>query len=195
MWRNLFVINIKSYKEMKKTIINLVLFLLLLLTVNTITAQSTYTVNGTNYIYGEYYETGYPKVKRNQANVDKFLKSIGYSFIPAGYQVDHIIPLSQGGTDTPSNMQLISIEQHKMKTAHEKKSSTKIYTNKSSYNLFNQFNKYNYSNSNYTVPKSNYNVTYSAPKTIYTGPRGGKYYINGNGNKTYLKKYNFQKIK
>jgi len=25
-------------------------------------------------------------------------------------------------------------------------------------------------------------------KTIYTGPRGGKYYINKNGNKTYIKK-------
>lgn len=25
-------------------------------------------------------------------------------------------------------------------------------------------------------------------KTIYTGPRGGKYYINKNGNKTYIKR-------
>jgi hypothetical protein len=34
--------------------------------------------------------------------------------------------------------------------------------------------------------------TYSAPassgRSIQTGPRGGKYYINGNGNKTYIKR-------
>ena len=30
--------------------------------------------------------------------------------------------------------------------------------------------------------------TYSGGRTIYTGPRGGKYYINKNGNKTYIKK-------
>ena len=30
--------------------------------------------------------------------------------------------------------------------------------------------------------------TTSSGRTIYTGPRGGKYYINSNGNKTYIKK-------
>ena len=30
--------------------------------------------------------------------------------------------------------------------------------------------------------------TTSSEKIIYTGPRGGKYYINRNGNKTYIKK-------
>lgn len=29
--------------------------------------------------------------------------------------------------------------------------------------------------------------TTSSGRTIYTGPRGGKYYINSNGNKTYIK--------
>lgn len=33
--------------------------------------------------------------------------------------------------------------------------------------------------------KSSYN---SSDKTIYTGPRGGQYYINKNGKKTYIKK-------
>ncbi|MFH0761446.1 MAG: hypothetical protein V2A67_08080 [Bacteroidota bacterium] len=36
-----------------------------------------------------------------------------------------------------------------------------------------------------SVPTSS--GTYNG-KTIYTGPRGGKYYINKNGNKTYIKK-------
>jgi colicin import membrane protein len=30
--------------------------------------------------------------------------------------------------------------------------------------------------------------TSSSGRTIYTGPRGGKYYINSNGNKTYIKR-------
>ncbi len=30
--------------------------------------------------------------------------------------------------------------------------------------------------------------TTSSSRTIYTGPRGGRYYINSNGNKTYIKR-------
>lgn len=30
--------------------------------------------------------------------------------------------------------------------------------------------------------------SYSGNKTIYTGPRGGQYYINSKGNKTYIKR-------
>ncbi len=48
-------------------------------------------------------------------------------------------------------------------------------------NYLNQDNNYN----------SNYNSSYydfNRSKTIYTGPQGGQYYINSNGNKTYIKK-------
>ncbi len=35
---------------------------------------------------------------------------------------------------------------------------------------------------------NNYSSSYSSgSKTIYVGPRGGKYYINSNGNKTYIR--------
>lgn len=37
-----------------------------------------------------------------------------------------------------------------------------------------------YSYSNYSTP------SYTSTSTIYTGPRGGQYYINSNGNKTYI---------
>jgi hypothetical protein len=41
----------------------------------------------------------------------------------------------------------------------------------------------NYSSRNiYTSNNSTYTI-----KTIYTGPRGGNYYINSNGNKTYVR--------
>jgi hypothetical protein len=33
-----------------------------------------------------------------------------------GWQVDHVIPLCAGGPDTPSNMQWLTVEVHKVKT-------------------------------------------------------------------------------
>ena len=38
------------------------------------------------------------------------------------------------------------------------------------------------------LPKQRASPSYTAPtRTIHTGPRGGRYYINKNGNKTYIK--------
>lgn len=48
-------------------------------------------------------------------------------------------------------------------------------------------NPYQSGSSYYGNYKSSY-YDYSSGKTIYEGSRGGKYYINENGNKTYLKK-------
>jgi 5-methylcytosine-specific restriction endonuclease McrA len=36
-----------------------------------------------------------------------------------GYEVDHIVPLSRGGADKPSNMQWLTIAEHKEKTRRE----------------------------------------------------------------------------
>jgi len=84
--------------------------------------KSTYKSGSTTYIMGENYKTtGMPKVKRNSGAKEKFLKSKGYKKVPQGYEVDHIIPLSKGGQDDPSNMQLIPKEMHKQKTANERK--------------------------------------------------------------------------
>lgn len=41
--------------------------------------------------------------------------------------------------------------------------------------------------STYTTPTTTYSTPASTSKTIYTGPQGGQYYINSNGNKTYIK--------
>lgn len=51
-----------------------------------------------------------------------------------------------------------------------------------------------YSSSSYSTPTYNSTYTpstystpsYSSTQTIYTGSRGGQYYINSNGNKTYV---------
>lgn len=84
--------------------------------------KSTFKTGGTKYKYNERYKaSGLPKVKRSEAAKKQFLKSKGYKRVPPGYEVDHIIPLSKGGRDEPSNMQLIPKSVHKQKTASERK--------------------------------------------------------------------------
>lgn len=140
-------------------------------------AQNTYSINGTEYYYGEKYTTtGHPKVKRSQKAKSKFLKSINLKSIPDGHEIDHIIPLSQGGSDTPSNMQLLTEKSHARKTASERRKVAKKKYPNTSRSRSTTSSSYNNSNN-----KSNSRI-------IQTGKRGGKYYINKNGNKTYIKK-------
>lgn len=152
--------------------------------------QETYKIGNTEYYNGKKYSTtGKPMVKRSETNKNEFLKSKGYNKVPKGYQVDHIKPLSEGGTDDPSNMQLISTEQHKRKTATESKnrsnSTLNSYPQYKSSSTSNSYPKYK---SNSTYKSQNYSAPSSTYKSIQTGSRGGKYYINSNGNKTYVKK-------
>ncbi|MCX6164370.1 MAG: HNH endonuclease signature motif containing protein [Ignavibacteriae bacterium] len=88
----------------------------------------------TYYDYGKTYKTtGYTKVKRNSSAKKEFLKKNGYKKVPPGYQVDHIKPLSEGGTDTPDNMQLIPTSVHKEKTTTEKHKHKKSFKKKKKY--------------------------------------------------------------
>jgi len=85
-------------------------------------AKSAIKVGGPKYNHNERYKrSGLPKVERNQSTKKQFLKSKGYKRVPSGYEVDHIIPLSKGGRDEPSNMQLIPKSVHKQKTGSERK--------------------------------------------------------------------------
>ncbi|MBK5214603.1 MAG: HNH endonuclease [Flavobacteriaceae bacterium] len=173
---------------MKKQILTLTLiFLVSLLTY----AQETYTIGNTEYYYGRTYETtGKPVVKRSEANKRAFLNSFGLNETPEGYEIDHIKPLSEGGTDDPSNMQLLTVEQHKLKTAEERTNRSnstyypRTYTSNSTY-----VNQYNIPRST-TTTTSSYSRTDSNGRTIYTGSRGGEYYINSSGNKVYVKSEN-----
>lgn len=143
-------------------------------------AQNTYTVGSTEYYYDRTYSTtGLPMVKRSESNRSAFLRSYGYSSVPYGYEVDHIVPLSQGGSDDPSNMQLLTIEEHDRKTARERARNTST-----TYHSMPSYRSSHTQTPKYTAPSS----YYTPSRTIYTGSRGGQYYINSNGNKTYIRK-------
>lgn len=167
--------------------------------------NSTYTLGRTEYIYGQYYSTtGKPKVVRSAANKKAFLRSRGYTSTPYGYEIDHIVPLSQGGSDEPSNMQLLTIKQHRAKTARERaRTATNNGFKRSSYppskvNYYStssvkaknkKYKTSTYSYPAYVAPSYSYPTSSSSTtRTILTGSRGGKYYINSNGNKTYVKR-------
>ena len=164
--------------------LQLLLAIASLFLVTPIVAQETYSVGNTEYYYSKTYSTtGKPMVKRSEANKKEFLRINGYSSTPYGYEIDHIKPLSEGGTDDPSNMQLLTKAQHARKTARERASRSN-----STYSVYPVYK------SNSTYPRSK-NTYYSTPsnssrsngRTIHTGSKGGKYYINSSGNKTYIK--------
>lgn len=151
-------------------------------------SQETYIVGKTEYFYNQYYSTtGKPVVKRSETNKRIFLKSNGYSEIPNGYQIDHIIPLSEGGSDDPSNMQLLTIEQHKTKTAKEKANRSN-----SSYSLTKSFYNNSTTSNHYDEPitTATYSRTDTNGRLIYKGASGGEYYVSSNGNKVYVKNNN-----
>ena len=54
---------------------------------------------------------------RSEAAIKNFLHEHGYTDVPAGYEVHHIVPLSQGGADDPHNMVLLTEEQHDVVTS------------------------------------------------------------------------------
>ena len=56
-------------------------------------------------------------IVRDPAVRAEFLASCGFDSVPEGYEVHHIIPLSEGGTDDPSNMVLLTKEEHDAITA------------------------------------------------------------------------------
>ena len=66
-----------------------------------------------------------PKFKRKQETLQKWLELHGLKKIPKGYELDHKIPLSQGGTDTLRNLRPIKTKRHKIKTAKETRKNKK----------------------------------------------------------------------
>ena len=51
-------------------------------------------------------------IDRSETAKMDFLHAIGHDSLPKGYEVHHVVPLSQGGLDIPENMVLISEQAH-----------------------------------------------------------------------------------
>ena len=75
-----------------------------------------YTTGGhkSNYAYGVSRDS-HGRIKRSSKERYDFMKQTGYSHGRKGYIIDHIIPLSEGGCDCPSNMQWQTIDEAKRK--------------------------------------------------------------------------------
>ena len=73
-----------------------------------------------SYAYGVARDS-HGRIKRSEAAKRKFERESGYPHGRSGYVVDHIIPLSEGGADDPSNMQWQTKEEAKAKDRTERK--------------------------------------------------------------------------
>lgn len=91
-----------------------------------------------------------------------------------GYIIDHIKPLACGGLDAPCNMQWQTVSDSKEKDKYER-DNCEVPTYKTKYIY--HINKY----------YKNNNVNSNLPHDINIGSRGGRFYINANGNKTYIR--------
>lgn len=67
-------------------------------------------IEGTTHIDSE-------DIVRDIGARDAFLQAHGFSEVPDGYEVHHVVPLSEGGSDTASNMVLVTEAQHAAITA------------------------------------------------------------------------------
>jgi len=63
--------------------------------------------------------------KRDPEVVDRFLKKENLRKIPKGKEVDHKVPLIDGGSDTVRNLQLLTKKQHADKTEREAQARAK----------------------------------------------------------------------
>ena len=63
--------------------------------------------------------------KRDPKVVERFLKKEGLTKSPKGKEVDHKLPLEDGGSDAVRNMQLLTEKQHDIKTAREARARAK----------------------------------------------------------------------
>lgn len=66
--------------------------------------------------------------------------------------------------------------------------SSQNYTNHDNYSTSGNYNPFTGTAGSLAKDYSSDAYNYGSGQTIYTGPRGGQYYINSNGNKTYVPK-------
>jgi len=80
------------------------------------TSQSSASYSKPIFIHPSVVRDSEGRIERSSSAKQDFLKSRGLKNVPKGYEVDHIVPLYAGGRDDPSNMQLMTTQQHDAKT-------------------------------------------------------------------------------
>jgi hypothetical protein len=58
--------------------------------------------------------------ERKEETTKAFLEKYGYDMLPAGFELHHIVPISQGGADSVKNLIMLSIDDHQIVTAAHK---------------------------------------------------------------------------
>lgn len=157
--------------------------------------NAKHIIGRTEYVEGKVYKTtGKQYVKRSSVEKLAFLKTLGLKRIPNGYQIDHILPLSQGGEDGIDNMQLLTVVQHKIKTAIERGEVADINNSKISFSSFDNNTQKPVgikTKSEWEIQKviSAFDIDkeLSSRKVLFSGSKGGIFYYNTNGKKTYVK--------
>lgn len=118
------------------------------------------------------------RILRSEAAKDAFKRahpcpSTGLNYGPCpGYVIDHIKPLACSGPDDPSNMQWQSITEGKVKDKWERDGCDGKGSRQADRKV--------------KIDSSAGSNGYSGNGPIYTGPRGGRYYITESGKKRYL---------
>ena len=74
--------------------------------------RSTYSTSAPRDSHG--------RIKRSSSARNEFKKETGYPHGRPGYVIDHVVPLSMGGADAPSNMQWQTKEAAKEKDKWER---------------------------------------------------------------------------
>ena len=166
--------------------LSMLLLVLLVFMVGVLFCQETYQVGRTEYYYSQFYViTGKPQVKRSYSNRRDFLRERGLEEVPEGYEIDHIIPLFEGGTDDPGNMQLCTIEEHAKKTREDRRIAIIKYSYFKYPSNEQYFKSYNINNTN--LYPGDTNAAYSGldylGRAIFMTASWKYFYFNRQGKK------------
>ena len=88
---------------------------------NSYRSRSSGYIRQSHYVRTHVWQAGVKRNKdgriiRSESAKVEFLRRHNMNHIPPGMQIDHIIPLFAGGSDSPDNMQFLSVAEHHKKT-------------------------------------------------------------------------------